>query len=98
MKKVRIKPGVVLISVCDEHLLVATWETRKDVPYAQQINDAGAFYWKLLEEGLAPKEMIQKGAAQYQMPQGKAALAVIRFLDKLQKAGYITFEDAEDTK
>ena len=44
MKQMKIRPGVVLLSVCDEHLLVATREARRAVAYVRQINGAGAFY------------------------------------------------------
>ena len=38
MKKIKVHPGVVLLSVCDEHLLISTLEARKDLPYIQQID------------------------------------------------------------
>lgn len=96
MKKISIKPGVVLVSVCDEHMLITTREARDGAPYVQQINSAGAFYWKLLEEGLEPKEIIRRGAEHYQMPEKKAAAVLLRYVKKLYDAGFITFEDAED--
>ena len=96
MKQMKIRPGVVLLSVCDEHLLVATREARRAVAYVRQINGAGAFYWKLLEEGRDPGEIIQQAAARYQMTAEQAAAAVMSFLRKLYQAGYLLIEDAED--
>lgn len=98
MKQIKIRPGVVLISVCGEHILVATKEARAVVPYVRQINSAGGFYWKLLEEGNDPQEMIRRAAVQYQIPGKQAAAMVMGFLQKLHQAGYITIEDAEASK
>ena len=98
MKQVRIRPGVVLLSVCDEHLLVATREARQAVTYVRQINGAGAFYWKPLEEGRDPGEIIQQAALRYQMTAEQAAAAVMSCMRKLYQAGYLMIEDAEDAE
>lgn len=98
MKQIKIRPGVVLISVCDEHILVATREAREHVPYVRQINGPGGFYWHLLEEGLALPDIIRQAAEKYDLPGRKAAAVVVSFMQKLQKAGYITVEDVEDAE
>lgn len=98
MKQAKIRPGVVLISICDEHILVATREARGAVPYVQQINGPAAFYWKMLEEGKEPKEIVQLAAEKYHMPGGKAVIAVASFMKKLQQSGYLLAEDVEDAK
>ena len=98
MKQVRIRPGVVLLSVCDEHLLVATREARQTVTYVRQVNSAGAFYWKLLEEGRDPGEIIQQAALRYQMTVEQATAAVMSFMRRLYQAGYLIIEDVEDAE
>lgn len=98
MKQVKTLPGVVLISVCDEHLLVATREARKTVPYVRQINSAGGFYWSLLEKGIDPNEIIRQAAVKYQIPGKQAAAMVVSFVNKLYKAGYVTVQDVEESK
>lgn len=98
MKQAKIRPGVVLLSVCDEHLLVATREARDAVPYVQQINGPAAYYWKLLESNTELKDMVDLAAAHFDMPKIKALIAVNGFLKKLADAGYITIEDEEDTE
>lgn len=97
MKQVKIHPGIVLVSVCDEHLLVATREARKDVPYVQQINGAAAYYWKLLESGVEIKDIVDKAAQHFQMPKIKALIVVNNFINKMKDAGYLTFEEQEET-
>ena len=98
MKQIKIRPGVVLLSVCDEHLLVATREARDAVPYVQQINGAAAYYWKLLEENMELKIIIDKAAQHFNMPKINALVAVNTFINKLKDAGYIIFEDQEETR
>lgn len=98
MKQVKIRPGVVLISVCDEHILVATREARKAVPYVRQINSAGGFYWRLLEKGFEPNEIIRQAAMKYHITGKQAAAMVLGFMNKLYKTGYITIEETEDIK
>lgn len=98
MKKIKIQSGVVLISVCDEHLLVATREARKVVPYVRQINSAGGFYWKLLEQGMEPNNIIQQAAQKFHVPSKQAAAMVVNFIKKLYRAGYVTVEEVEDAE
>lgn len=98
MKQVKARPGIVLISVCDEHILVATREARKKVPYVRQINSAAGYYWKLLEKGFGPDEIIRQAVIKYSIPGKQAAAMVMGFMNKLYQAGYITIEDVEDDK
>lgn len=98
MKQIKIRPDIVLLSVCDEHLLVATREARDFVPYVQQINSAAAYYWKLLENKTEIKIIIDKVAEHYNMPKINALVAVNTFINKLKDSGYITFVDQEETK
>lgn len=98
MNKIKLRSGIVLISVCDEHLLVATREARKFVPYIQQINNAAAYYWQLLEEGTEVKVIVDKAMEQFHIPKIKALITVNNFINKLNETGYITIEDVEDDK
>lgn len=96
MKQVKIHPGVVLVSVCEEHILVATREAREKVPYVQQINSAAAFYWEQLQNGLEPQDIARQAASKYHISGRQAAGAVIDFLKKLHQRGYVVIEDVED--
>ena len=98
MKQIKIRPGVVLLSVCDEHLLVATREARDAVPYVQQINGAAAYYWKLLEENMPLKDVTDKVAEHFNMPKINALVAVNNFISRIKDAGYVMFEDQEETR
>lgn len=48
--KYAIQPGVLLETVCDEHLLIATGEARGKVPYVKNLNETGVWFWQLFEK------------------------------------------------
>lgn len=98
MKKIKVHPGVVLLSVCDEHLLIATLEARKDLPYIQQVNGAAAYYWKLLEQDTDIKIIVDKAAEKFNMPKIKALITVNNFINKLAETGYVTIQEVEESK
>ena len=53
----KTRPGVVHEEICGEHLLVATQAARRTCRHwALQLNDAGYFIWKLLEETPCQKD------------------------------------------
>ena len=89
----RIRPGIVLISICDEHILVATREAREFCTYVQQINAAAAYYWKLLEQGMAINDIVKKAAEHFGIPEIIVLINVNKFMDKLETAGYLIKED-----
>ena len=98
MKQIKIRPGIVLLSVCDEHLLVATREAREAVPYVQQINSAAAYYWKLLENNTEMKIIIEKAAEHFNMPKINILVTLNTFINKLKDSGYIIFEEQEESR
>lgn len=85
-------PGVVLLSVAKEHLLVADKEARKKVGYILQINDAGAYYWKLMEQGLDLREIVRRGSCHFSMDSKQTIVVLDNFMKKLNKAGYLKVE------
>ena len=89
----KVRPGIVLISVCDEHILVATREAREYCPYVQQINAAAAYYWKLLEDGIEKKVILEKASEHFSMSKINVLINLNTFMDKLADAGYLIKED-----
>ena len=63
-----IQPGVILVQVCGEHLLVATREARGKCPYVKQLNATGAYFWTLLAQNMTLGEMTQAAAQRYGAP------------------------------
>lgn len=93
MKQYKIRPGVVLLEVCDEYLLVATRDARDTCPYLTQISEETAVLWRLLEqEGHAPV-LIRSFGEQLGLEPKVCFLRVTGMLSKLVKAGYVLAED-----
>ena len=61
----KVQPGVVLKSICDEHMLIATGPARALCPAMQVINETAAYYWRLLEAGKTTEEMIAAATEAY---------------------------------
>ena len=49
--KYKTRTGIVLTSICGQHVIVAAKEARENCPYVTKINETAAFCWRLLENG-----------------------------------------------
>ena len=47
-----LQKDVALVTVCDEHFLVAAGQARGKVPAVKGINRPGAYFWNLLQQKL----------------------------------------------
>ncbi len=93
MKQYKIRPGVVLLEVCGEHLLVATRDARETCPYLPQLSEEAAVLCHLLEqEGRVPV-LTRAFSEQLGMEPKDCFLRVTGMLSKLVKAGYVLAED-----
>ena len=89
MKRYERRPGVVLVEVCGEPLLVATGDAREKCPYVTRLNSAAAAYWRCLKQPYTLSELV-KAAAEELGQDGKTVLIpAMTFLGKMSKAGYI---------
>lgn len=82
-------PDVALVTICDEYYLVAAGEARGKVPDILGVTAPGAYFWGLLERGLAVPEIIRQAAEDYGVPQDTAKTAFFRFADSLRDTGYL---------
>ena len=89
----QIRPGVVLTEVCGEFLLLATLDASQYCPYVYQINETAAFFWHLLEQGLAEDQMVEKIAAEYDVPEKEAHRDLRQFMNALMAQGYLLSEE-----
>ena len=88
----RLRPDVVLVTVCGEHLLVAAGRARGKVPAVKGINRPVAYFWERLERGLEEGEIVAQAAADYDCPEATAREALDRFLAVLEQEGYLLME------
>ncbi len=85
----KLTDGVALATVCDENLLVATRKAAERVPAIKELNETGAFVWRMLERGESLCEMAAETAAEYEIPQKEAEEGILEFISVLESAGYI---------
>ena len=95
MKVYRRRPGVELLTICGEYLLVATKEARESCPYVTQINQLAAEYWQLMEDACTTPELVGRIMKQTSKEMKDVLLPVLAFTGKMSKAGYLLVEDIQ---
>lgn len=63
-----LQKDVALVTVCDEHFLVAAGQARGKVPAVKGINRPGAYFWNLLQQKLPENDILRHTAADYHIP------------------------------
>lgn len=64
--KIQTREGVVLTSICGEHVLVASMSAREYCPSITQINEEAAFIWKQAELGNTADQICQKICTEFE--------------------------------
>jgi len=93
IKEYKIRPGIVLASVCGENILVATRTARDYCPYIRQINSTAAYFWSLLEQGMDMETMEKTAASRYKVEREKIRPGLYQFLNSLVTYGYLYREE-----
>ncbi|MBQ1675304.1 MAG: PqqD family protein [Oscillospiraceae bacterium] len=90
MNRYKTRPGVILTSVCGEHLLVAAAAVRDLCPYVTEINETSAFLWRQLTSGADLDGLMAALDAEYDLPDPAAARqAVESFLQQMLDLHYL---------
>ena len=89
----KTQPGIVLKSICDEHLLIATGPAREVCPAMKVINETAAYYWRLLAAGKSTEEMVAAAAADYSVSAEEIAPGVQAYLEMLSSQHYVFPEE-----
>ena len=85
MERYKAKPGVVLVTVCGESLLVATKALWNLCPFMTSLNESSAFLWTRLLEGATEEELLAAVSEEYEVEDPAALRKGIRdFLKKMQ--------------
>jgi hypothetical protein len=93
MKKYKRCPGVELLEICEEYLLVATKEARGQCSYVTQINRSAATCWKNLDGVYSVNELIERMSRTESVEKKNLLLPVLAFIEKFSKNGYLIEED-----
>lgn len=86
----KTRQGVVLTTVCGEHLLVAAKAAAAKCPYVTQINDSSAFLWERLTEGGDVDSLMKAVGEEYEIEdEGVIRSAIEAFINEMTGYGYL---------
>nr|MBO4518249.1 PqqD family protein [Clostridia bacterium] len=82
----KIKDGFILREVAGSFIVVAVGEAVKNFNGIVNLNETGAFLWKILEKGAEREDLIKALLSEYEVDEKTAAADVSAFTDKLREA------------
>ena len=82
----KIKEGFILREVAGSYLVVAVGKAVKEFGGVVNLNETGAFLWKLLEKSSTESEMVDALLNEYDVDRDTAEKDVKAFTDKLMEA------------
>lgn len=82
----KIKPGYMLREVAGCNVVVAIGVETMDFGGMINLNDTGAFLWKLLENGATEDELLEKMLDEYKVSRDDAKLGISSFINKMREA------------
>ena len=85
-----VHPNVTLEEVAGQYLLIAYGSAQTELPYIQQINETGAFFWGLLEARKSYDEIVKSAVDEYELDREAIEPGLKAFLNGLSDRGYIS--------
>ncbi|MBR0189276.1 MAG: PqqD family protein [Clostridia bacterium] len=82
----KIKDGFILREVAGSFIVVAVGSAVKDFNGIINLNETGAFLWKILESGATKEELLEKMLTEYDVNEETARRDIDAFISKLQEA------------
>ena len=95
MKVYRRRPGVELLEICGESLLVATREARGLCPFVTQLNASASQLWKLFDATYSVNDFAEYAAQALGKEAKSMLLTVIFFVSKMSESGHLIEEEIE---
>ncbi len=99
MERYKARSGIVLTSVCGEHLLVATKKRTDECPFMTTLNESGAFLWNQLVNGAAEEELFAAIAEEYEVEDPASLRKLIQgFLKQMRELHYLETQEEEQNE
>lgn len=84
---IHAKPGFLMRRLGNDHMVVAIGEASQQFNGMVRLNETGALYWHMIEEGTTPEELVAKTLEEYDgVDEATARRDVDAFLDALSFA------------
>lgn len=85
----KIKEGFILREVAGSYLVVAVGAAVKQFNGMINLNETGAFLWRLLEKGSDEDAMVSALLSEYEVEEEVARTDVKAYINKLTEAGLL---------
>lgn len=90
MNQYRVRPGVVLIELKGNWLLVATKEAREYCRYVCPVNSSAAFLWEMIKKGCSYEEILAGFEEKYEIDDTASLEKDIQScIGQLEEKGYL---------
>ena len=91
----KLRAGIIPVTVCGETILVAGREVRGKCPYTLHLSELSAYCFSLMTKGLNCAEMADEVSAHCNIDAESAAGKVNEFIGMLKTYHYLILEDGE---
>ena len=85
----KIKKGFVVREIAGQNIVIALGEATKTFNGMIQLNDTGAFLWKLLEKGAEEDQLVEQMMKEYGIERDVAKGDVQEFIQGLKEANLL---------
>lgn len=91
--KFRIRDGIILTSVCGQHLLVAAEAAREYCPYVTKINETAFYVLDKLQTGYSLEDLYRMIRGEFDTEDEDIESMINEYLSQLENSGYIIREE-----
>lgn len=85
-----LHPEVTCEHIADMDFLIAYGQAKEELGFMLAVNETGAYYWSLLEQGMGTEEMEKCASEDFGLSQNEIKKGLYAFLKDLSRRGYIT--------
>lgn len=85
----KINNGFILREVADSYVVVAVGDKLREFNSIINLNETGAFLWRILEKETTEQELIEKLLEEYDVDRETAEKDIKDFIQKIQEAGLL---------
>lgn len=85
----KIKDGFMLREVAGSYIVVAVGNAVKEFNGVINLNETGAYLWKILEKGAEKEDLVSALLNEYEVEEELATKDIEKFIEKLSQANLL---------